>query len=117
MGTSTDAHCYACGYDKFLGIGSGMESMDTVLLWPVFCTKCNEISTANFKDVTLRCRECESENVTELDSEGDSLGDGHEIAVQWERKSLSNGHYRCPKCRSFNLRIGTNPFGRYMSWD
>lgn len=88
-----------------------------MLLWPVLCTRCNEITTANFKETTLRCRECRSDSVTELDSEDDTLKDGREIAVQWAQKSLLNSHYRCPKCRSFHLRIGSNPFDRFMSWD
>lgn len=40
MGISTDAHCFACGYDTFLMLGAGMENHTTYEAWPVTCKDC-----------------------------------------------------------------------------
>jgi hypothetical protein len=49
VGTSTDAHCFACGYDTFLMLGGGMANHTTHAAWPVSCKVCSSITTANFK--------------------------------------------------------------------
>jgi hypothetical protein len=40
MGSSTDAHCYNCGYDVFLMLGGGMSNHTTYAAWPVTYGKC-----------------------------------------------------------------------------
>src|SRR5690606_22301574 len=35
LGTTTDAHCFACGYDTFLTVGGGMTNHATYAAWPV----------------------------------------------------------------------------------
>jgi hypothetical protein len=60
MGSSTDAHCYSCGYDVFLMLGGGMANHTTFAAWPVTCENCNGVTTANFKLFPLACLKCGS---------------------------------------------------------
>lgn len=99
MGTSTDAHCFACGYDTLLRLGGGMSNFKTYSAWPVTCEKCAAITTANFKQSPLACERCESNDVKPMTEPYESWGN---LAL------LTEGHYRCPKCHQRELRFGTN---------
>lgn len=122
MGSSTDAHCFACGYDTFLMIGGGMANWTTYAAWPVSCNTCKAVTTANFKELPLICEECGSHDVispTDLQWwKGDS-----DVIQSWNLMSgnglmLTNGHYRCSNCGQFELRFGTEAGGHGMVlWD
>ena len=117
MGTSTDAHCLACGYDTFLMLGGGMRNHTTYAAWPVACKVCSAVTTANFKQSPLMCEKCESENVTQITDRHEWQGDG-KVIVTWGKLTLTDGHYRCPQCGEFELRFGTNAGGHGMvMWD
>jgi ribosomal protein S27AE len=117
MGTSTDAHCYNCGYDAFLMLGSGMVNYATYAAWPVTCNQCKGVTTANFKKRPLACGKCKSVNVLPFDSEKLWRGDG-EVTERWGELELTDGHYRCPECGEYELRFGTNAGGRgKILWD
>ena len=110
MGRSTDAHCFACGYDKVLMVGSTRANFRTHAAWPVSCHDCAAITTANFMQKPLKCQKCSGGNVVPVADRSQWRGDG-EIEVGWGEMSLTNGHYRCPKCGAFELRFGTNACG------
>lgn len=104
MGSSTDAHCFACGYDTFLLIGGGMESHRENSRWPVSCRKCSAITTANYKKAPLICDECNTSEVTPIDDPSMWQGDSGTANAIGPR----DRHYRCPKCGQFELRFGTD---------
>jgi hypothetical protein len=117
MGSSTDAHCFACGYDTFLMLGGGMANFTTYAAWPVSCNVCSAITTANYKQSPLVCVECKSTNVIPMTDPQEWKGDGETIE-NWSDLTLTNGHYRCPKCGEFELRFGTNAGGHgKIMWD
>ena len=110
MGTSTDAHCYSCGYDVFLMLGGGRANHTTYAAWPVSCTRCSAVTTANFKNLPPRCMECGSSDVSAFDNPKLWKGDGAP-RQRWGGLELTDGHYRCPLCDAFELRFGTNANG------
>ena len=117
MGTSTDAHCFACEYDTFLRLGGGMSNHTTFAAWPVACKVCSAVTTANFKRLPLVCLKCDSGNVTPMSDPQEWKGDG-KIAQNWSNLTLTDGHYRCPKCGKFELRFGLNAtMHDIVSWD
>jgi DNA-directed RNA polymerase subunit RPC12/RpoP len=117
LGTSTDAHCFACGYDTFLMLGGSMANHATYAAWPVSCTVCSAITTANFKQSPLVCQECKSNNVIPVIDPHVWKGDGG-IIERWGDLTLTDEHYRCPKCSELELRFGTNVGGHgKMMWD
>jgi hypothetical protein len=116
VGTSTDAHCFACGYDTFLMLGCGMANHRYVA-WPVCCKGCSAITTANFGQSPLICEECKSFNVVPITNANVWKGDGKVIETLGDL-TFTEGHYRCPKCGKIELRFGTN-FGGHdeIIWD
>jgi len=94
MGSSTDVHCSACGYNEQLLVGGGFQGQN---FRPVSCPQCVAITTANYNVRPLVCSQCKSPDISEL-SETDPC--------------------HCPKCGAFELRFGTN-VGRHgpVLWD
>jgi hypothetical protein len=95
MGHTTDAHCFACGYDTALRIGGTRSSFETYSPSPVVCDQCREITTANIRSVPLVCLKCSSARVTDIKLH--KLDGNDEV-----------DKYRCPKCAAYELRFGTN---------
>ena len=121
VGTTTDAHCFACGYDTFLRLGGGMANHTTYAAWPVSCKMCAAVTTANFKQSPLICQACKSREVIPPTDLQWWRGDGN-VVESWgmggDALTLTSGHYRCPKCGEFELRFGTNASGHAMvMWD
>lgn len=117
MGTSTDAQCFACGYDAFLLLGAGMINFQTYAAWPISCRNCAAITAANFLAVPLACEECKSQEVVPVSDRREWKADG-EVIETWDELSLTDGHYRCPKCDMYELRFGTNQGGHdKIMWD
>ena len=114
MGFSSDAHCFACGYDTGLFLGAGMENNHTYAAWPVKCNECKEVVTANFKSEPLSCEECHGSDVIPYTDKTLSLGDGdNESMLYWSGLKLTNGRYCCPRCGKYELKFGTNASGRH----
>ena len=114
MGMSSDAHCFACGYDTGLFLGAGMSNHHTHAAWPVKCNQCKEVTTANYKSQPLICSECNSPNVVPYSDENLWLGDGeNDSMLQWWDLKLTNGHYCCPRCGKYELKFGTNASGKH----
>ena len=117
MGTSTDAHCFACSYDSFLMLGGGRANHSTYAAWPVSCRNCSSITTANFKASPLACTECGSEDVAPMTDPAMRKG-GSKVVERWADLALVDGEYRCPQCGQFALRFGTNAAGHgRVRWD
>lgn len=121
VGTTIDAHCFACGYDTFLRLGGGMADHLTYAAWPVSCKTCKAITTANFKQPPLICQECRSGDVIPPADPRWWKGDG-DVVESWGvgrgALTLTNGHYGCPRCGEFEMRFGTNAGGHPMvMWD
>lgn len=119
MGSSTDAHCYNCGYDVYLSIGGGMFSYLEKTDWPIHCFECKTITSTNIRISPLTCTNCKSTNVKEVQDKELYAGDGNYSAITcWERQ-LTDGNYKCPKCNKFTLRYGTDYIGRGppIRWD
>lgn len=114
---STDAHCFSCGYDRPLMVGSLMSNFDEYSAWPVLCERCKEITTANHKATPLTCEVCKSSSVLRIDHPANWLGDridewGEVVPVSPSLRTSDVpsllGHYKCPYCGKFDLRFGTN---------
>jgi len=63
MGSSTDVHCFACGYDQRLLIGGGFRGE---LIWPISCPHCAATTTADFSESQPVCFVCKSVGFLEL---------------------------------------------------
>jgi hypothetical protein len=74
--------------------------------WPVTCGDCRTISSANVHSHPLKCANCNSENVVELQDclAADDSGGADTILQNFNRK-LSDGHYKCPRCEKFELVV------------
>lgn len=117
LGFSTDAHCFACGYDTHLMLGGGRKNFKTFAGWPVSCGTCSSVTTANFKASPLACTSCGDQSVKPMASADWWMGDGERIE-NWGALFLTDGHYRCPCCGKFELRFGTNVGGHdRIRWD
>jgi hypothetical protein len=110
MGHTSDAHCFACGYDKPLPLGAAMTNHAEHAAWPVTCRSCSAVTTANFKQSPLTCLECGSTDVLPFTDRTLWKGDGKQSDM-WGDLTLTDGHYRCPKCRALELRFGSNAGG------
>ncbi len=110
MGHLSDAHCFACGYDTVLALGSGRADVATYAAWPISCKVCAAVTTANFEQEPLTCQGCHSTDVLPFTDPSIWKGDGEEND-RWGDLTLTDGHYRCPKCSQFELRFGTNVGG------
>ena len=120
MGMTSDAHCFHCGYDTVLGLGGSMRTFETHASWPVSCQACAEVTTANYLETPLFCEKCWSTDVVRVSDPRFWKGDGNSRdGLAEERKAMmTDGHYRCPKCRKFELRFGTNVAGHSLEfWD
>lgn len=115
MGSSTDAHCFACGYETLLQLGGGMRTHRTFVSWPVSCKSCQAVTTANVRERPLLCRTCRSSDVLPMDDASVWQGDGGATEA-WGDLVLTDGHYRCPKCRAFALRFGATGY-KPILWD
>lgn len=98
-----------------------MANHATYAAWPVSCKMCAAVTTANFKQSPLTCQACKSHDVTPAADHQWWKGDGNVIeswGIGRDALTLTNGHYRCPKCGEFELRFGTNAGGHaIMMWD
>jgi len=112
MGTSTDAHCYACGYKTFLMLGGGLANHTTYAAWPVSCKVCSAVTTANFKQSPLVCEACGGADVIPLTDPAIRKG-GSEVVEGWGDLTLTDGEYKCPRCGEFALRFGHG----HILWD
>lgn len=117
---STDAHCFSCGYDTALMVGSLMSSHQVYSAGPVICEGCKAITTANFEAAELTCETCKSSNVSPVRDSANWLGDDDRNSFKWAELPLPlrelidldfPGHYKCPKCGTFELRFGTDFMG------
>jgi hypothetical protein len=99
-----------------------MADHTTYAAWPVSCKACAAVTTANFKQSPLVCQPCKSPDVTPPTDLQWWKGDGN-VIESWgwldpAPLTLTDGHYRCPKCGEFELRFGTNAGKHAMvDWD
>ncbi|RCW87578.1 hypothetical protein C7476_101344 [Phyllobacterium bourgognense] len=112
MGTSASANCSNCGYSTHLTLGGGMLNHMTFAAWPVRCAKCEAITTANYKNAPLVCEQCSSAEVLAISDPANWSGDGRPLE-NWGKLVLTDGHYRCPKCETLELRFKHGNF----NWD
>ena len=98
-----------------------MANHTTYAAWPVSCKMCAAVTTANFKQSPLVCHPCKGRDVTPPTDLQWWKGDG-KVIKSWgmgrDALTLTDGHYRCPRCGEFELRFGTNAGGHGMiMWD
>lgn len=112
---SVDAHCFSCGYDQLLMIGSLMSNYEVYAAGPVHCKSCQAITTANYKSPLLTCETCKSSNILPINTPEVWLDDSDLIELLPFSTTLSKsdvpsltGHYKCPKCEKFEVLFGTN---------
>ena len=112
MGSSVIASC-PCGVDEQIMIGGGMMNHETCCLFPCSCDSCNSLVEENILSEKLRCPKCKASDLipyTDPRLEGEK---GEHEVVQWGDHSLTNGAYKCPKCKKPTLSF--QPGG--LCWD
>jgi hypothetical protein len=119
MGTSTDAHCYACGYDTSVLVGGFLPGPNRApyCAWPVSCKVCSAITSANFEQSPLVCEACGCADVVPVTDPAMRKG-GSKVVEGWGDLALTDAEYKCPRCGEFALRFGTNVGGHsHIMWD
>lgn len=122
---STDAHCFSCGYDTLLMVGSLMSNHQEYSAGPVLCENCDSITTANYKNATLTCESCKAANVIPIHDPSIWLKDDDSGMVESSpmRPDLDghlrlSGRFKCPRCGTLGVRFGTNYMGHgWRSFD
>jgi hypothetical protein len=71
---------------------------------------CSAVTTANFERPPLVCEACGSPDVTQVTDPQCWTGDG-DVIENWGALTLTNGHYRCPVCGTFELRFANGHGG------
>jgi len=89
-----------------------MSNFHKYCAWPVLCPRCAEITIANFRKKPLSCLECASTDVVKMTDKSTWKGDGVASLMAWDL-TLTDGHYRCPKCNKFDLHFEDGG----MQWD
>jgi predicted RNA-binding Zn-ribbon protein involved in translation (DUF1610 family) len=102
MGRSSSLECSACGYSVRFIVGALFRDQGSISRWPVSCADCNEISSANVLASPLKCSNCGSNNVVEL--QDNHAGDGGGTILSLHGRVLKDGRYKCPRCGKFELR-------------
>lgn len=110
MGTSVSFSC-ECGFSGSSDIGGGRMSFTELCLFPCYCEKCENIVEINiYKD--MKCHECRELTISYTDPS--LIGIPGELQVaDWADFKLSNGSYKCPKCRKMSLYFQNTGF----MWD
>lgn len=104
MGSSVQASC-PCGVDEQIMIGDGMMNYETCCLFPFSCDSCNSLVEENILSENLRCPNCKASDPIPYTDPGLVGVKGEHEVVQWGEHSLTNGAYKCPKCKKPNLRF------------
>jgi Zn finger protein HypA/HybF involved in hydrogenase expression len=112
MGSSVIAIC-PCGVDEQILIGGGMMNHETTCLFPCSCEKCHSLVETNILAKRPRCPKCGASNPIPY-SDPRLVGDEGRGKVEcWGELTLTDGTYKCPKCKKMTLRF--EPGG--MLWD
>ena len=93
-------------------LGGGMRNFQTYAAWPVWCEACERVTTANHKSHPLLCERCGSDSVRTASDPAVWRGDG-DVIISWQDLTLTDGHYRCPRCDGFTLSFRQGQ----MRWD
>jgi hypothetical protein len=105
MGHISSAVCHGCGYEARAVIGNSRANFRTVATFPVSCNVCKAVTSANFMKTPLTCDRCAKPDVVPFTDTSVWKGDGIPDE-QWGDLTLTDGHYKCPKCSKFELRFG-----------
>ena len=117
MGHVAGALCRGCDYKERYTVGAGMANFRTVSIFPACCNQCHRVSDVDFKKKPLRCKRCDSTDVTPFWDVSLSKGDGKDTTDSWLDMKLTDGHYKCPQCGEFKLQFGGAGGGTFMMFD
>ena len=119
MGSQVTAQC-ECGVKATLGIGGGMANFMHTCLFPCLCENCQSLVQVNLLAKEPRCPQCGATNVTAYDDPRLVGSPGQRVVAQWNMREqlgrellLTDGNYRCPKCRGMTLRFADSG----LCWD
>lgn len=113
MGDIVSAAC-KCGFNKKMALGGGRANFQTNSTFPMRCSDCENLFTANALDKTITCPDCNSGKVL-LYSDKSLFKNGHQTVFKWKMGDvfkLTNGDYICPICHEFELK-----FSHVGYWD
>jgi hypothetical protein len=110
MGMTVHASC-ACGFQaRDLPVGGGAASFRVYCAFPVYCRKCNTMTTANLLGKPATCGKCQGTNIVPYDDAALLREPGSREVARWNVQqilgrdlALFDGHYYCPSCRNFTL--------------
>lgn len=119
MGSKVRAIC-DCGVNKEILIGGGMSNYKYISYFPCLCENCNNVVEVNLLEKNLYCPDCNSDNVIPYDDNQLKGIEGDRVIISWNVQvalgrelKLTNGRYKCPKCKKTNLRF----LGNFFNWD
>lgn len=119
MGSKVRAIC-DCGVNKEILIGGGMSTFKYISYFPCLCINCNDVVEVNLLQKNFYCPDCNSDNVIPYDADRLKGIEGDRVIISWNIKvalgrelKLTNGRYKCPKCKKMNLRF----LGSFFNWD
>ena len=104
MGTQVKGIC-KCGHEQDSSVGGGKQNYKKVDYFPYLCVLCSEIITCNLKDKKRECLNCNSKGLVPY-NDNSLIGEiGSTKIAQSFDNYLTDGFYKCPKCRKMRLRF------------
>ena len=112
MGSQVEAICQ-CGLKKKILIGGNRANFRYTQYFPCICINCNDIVQANLKAETLECPHCNSTDVIPYISRELIGKKGKKVVAQSFDDILTDGNYKCPKCKEMTLHFTAG----HLEWD
>ena len=113
MGGEVIARC-KCGLEKKILIGSGMNTIGKIYLFPCLCGECKDIVQGDLKN--LECPQCGNNELIPYDEPQVMALPKGRIIMSWydrEKHELTDTTYKCPKCTNMTLKF----FDSGLMWD
>lgn len=111
MGSQVIAICQ-CGLRREILIGGGMLNFKYINFFPCLCENCNDVVQVNLKNQELTCPNCNKQNLSPYNAKHLIGEQGNSEVSKWGDNTLTNGTYKCPKCKEMTLH-----FERGILWD
>jgi Zn finger protein HypA/HybF involved in hydrogenase expression len=96
-----------------------METFMTTCYFPCLCEHCHSVVRINLLGKTKRCPKCRSPNTIPYNDPELSKSLGRHLVAEWSipelgrELKLTDGNYRCPRCRKMMLRFSDSG----LCWD
>jgi hypothetical protein len=116
VGGIVKAFC-ACGYEKKMHLGGGLNNFKTYCNFPFYCRNCTSLVEINVLEQKKLCPQCSHPEILAYDDKSLCIHTGIEI-FSWNFEAvgrelvLTDGRYLCPHCHKFAMS-----FRNVGDWD